>query len=73
MRKILMDISELQEYMKGTFLDRDNNEQLTQRLASVHHLTLVYQAELMAELNDWDGLLAKVQVPLPINFARRRL
>jgi len=41
---------------------RDQDEQITARLAAVLHLSLVYQAEVLSNIQDWDHLLSAIQV-----------
>jgi hypothetical protein len=41
---------------------KEQDEQSTTRLAAILHLSLVYQAELLSSIQEWDRLLLAVQV-----------
>jgi len=61
MRRILEDIDQLHAYMRTGSPPKEDKEQIMERLSTVHHLLLVYQTELLAEIQEWDRLLARVQ------------
>jgi hypothetical protein len=62
MRRILEDVDQLHAYMRTGSPPKEDKEQIMERLSTVHHLLLVYQTELLAEIQEWDRLLARVQV-----------
>jgi hypothetical protein len=64
-RRILEDIDQLHAYIRTGSPPKEDKEQILGRLSTVHHLLLVYQTELLAEIEEWDRLLARVQVPKP--------
>jgi hypothetical protein len=49
---------------------REQNEQSTTRLVAVFHLSLVYQAELLSTIQEWDRLLLAVQVRISSSNGR---